>query len=111
MTDRFLLNVGLRNDAFANYNNSGQKFTSQNRNWSPRLGFSWDVYGDASLKVYGNAGRYYLAINNNTAYDGATGYAAAYGLFIAAAAYSSGVGYFWRCGYIWLPSVSSSHHM
>ncbi|MEV8519548.1 TonB-dependent receptor [Dyella marensis] len=75
VTDRFLLNVGLRNDAFANYNNSGQKFTSQNRNWSPRLGFSWDVYGDASLKVYGNAGRYYLAINNNTAYDGATGYA------------------------------------
>ncbi|MFC4765053.1 TonB-dependent receptor domain-containing protein [Dyella koreensis] len=75
INDRFLLNVGLRNDAFANYNNSGQKFTSQNHNWSPRVGFSWDVYGDASLKVYGNAGRYYLAINNNTAYDGATGYA------------------------------------
>ncbi|SFS15244.1 TonB-dependent Receptor Plug Domain [Dyella sp. OK004] len=75
INDRFLLNVGLRNDAFANYNNSGKKFTSQNHNWSPRVGFSWDVYGDASLKVYGNAGRYYLAINNNTAYDGATGYA------------------------------------
>ncbi|MDY1547937.1 TonB-dependent receptor [Luteibacter sahnii] len=74
ITDRFLLTVGVRNDAFANYNNSSVKFTSQNHNWSPRAGFSWDVFGDATLKVFGNLGRYYLAINNNTAYDGATGY-------------------------------------
>lgn len=74
VTDRFLLTLGVRNDSFANYNNSNIKFTSQDHNWSPRAGFSWDVLGDATLKIFGNAGRYYLAINNNTAYDGATGY-------------------------------------
>src|SRR4030095_13515512 len=29
---------------------------------APRLGFSWDVKGDSTLKVYGNAGRYYLGL-------------------------------------------------
>ncbi|HEY4292178.1 TonB-dependent receptor [Luteibacter sp.] len=74
INDRFLLSLGIRNDSFDNYNNSSVKFTSQDHNWSPRAGFSWDVFGDATLKVFGNLGRYYLAINNNTAYDGATGY-------------------------------------
>ncbi|MHC1479446.1 TonB-dependent receptor [Frateuria aurantia] len=75
VSDRWLVSLGVRSDNFANYNNSDVKFTNSKRNISPRLGFSWDVFGDSSMKVYGNLGRYYLAINNNTAYDGATGYA------------------------------------
>lgn len=35
--------------------------------WAPRLGFSWDVYGDSTLKIFGNAGRYYLAVPLHTA--------------------------------------------
>jgi hypothetical protein len=40
--------------------------------WEPRLGFSWDVNGDSSFKVYGNAGRYYLALPTNAAERAAT---------------------------------------
>lgn len=61
VTDRLLLSLGLRNDAFTNYNASGDAYIEQTRpQWAPRLGFSWDVDGDSSFKVFGNAGRYYL---------------------------------------------------
>ena len=61
VNDRWLLSLGLRNDGFASYNGMGQAFMRQEKpQWSPRLGFSWDVNGDSSFKVYGNAGRYYL---------------------------------------------------
>ena len=35
--------------------------------WAPRLGFSWDVHGRLTFKVFGNAGRYYLALPLTTA--------------------------------------------
>jgi len=35
--------------------------------WAPRLGFSWDVHGDSTLKLFGNAGRYYLALPTQVA--------------------------------------------
>jgi hypothetical protein len=58
-----LLTLGLRNDQFTNYNPGGVPFLRlTSPQWAPRLGFSWDVFGDSSLKVYGNAGRYYLAM-------------------------------------------------
>jgi hypothetical protein len=61
VSDRWLLSIGLRNDAFTNYNGAGQPYMRQTSpQWAPRLGFSWDVYGDGTFKVYGNAGRYYL---------------------------------------------------
>ena len=62
-TDRLLLSIGVRDDQFENYdpdNNPVAKVTTPTI--APRLGFSWDVKGDASLKVYGNAGRYYLGL-------------------------------------------------
>ncbi len=37
------------------------------------MGFSWDVFGDSSLKVYGNAGRYYLALPQATGERAASG--------------------------------------
>ncbi len=61
VSPRFLLSLGLRNGEFTNYNPLGQAFIKQRNELAPRLGFSWDVYGDASFKVYGNAGRYFLA--------------------------------------------------
>jgi outer membrane receptor for ferrienterochelin and colicin len=61
VSDRWLVSVGLRNDAFTNYNGSGQPYMRQTSpQWAPRLGFSWDVNGDGTFKVYGNVGRYYL---------------------------------------------------
>jgi hypothetical protein len=66
--DTLLLSLGLRNDQFTNYDSFGVpyiKLTSPQ--WAPRLGFSWDVHGDSTFKVFGNAGRYYLALPLTTA--------------------------------------------
>ncbi len=63
INDRWLVKVGLRNDQFTNYNGDGVPYLRLTKpQWAPRVGFAWDVYGDSSFKVYGNAGRYYLAL-------------------------------------------------
>jgi len=61
------LSIGLRNDRFTNYNDLSKAFVDEKNQWEPRIGASWDVFGDSSFKVYGNAGRYYLALPNNAA--------------------------------------------
>ncbi len=72
VNDKLVLNLGLRNDRFTNYNNLGQSFVDQKNQWEPRLGFSWDVNGDSSLKLFGNVGRYYLALPQSVAQRAAT---------------------------------------
>ena len=67
VTDRFLAYVGLRDDNFENKNGSGATYVKQDNILQPRLGFSWDVNGDSSLKVYGSAGDYSLPIAANVA--------------------------------------------
>lgn len=71
LNDRMLLVLGLRNEQFTNYNSDGLSFMSQRNQLAPRLGFSWDVHGDSSLKLFANAGRYHLAPPNNVAVRGA----------------------------------------
>ncbi|MFT4256348.1 MAG: TonB-dependent receptor [Pseudoxanthomonas sp.] len=67
VTDNLLLNLGLRGDKFANYRpNSSEAFVDTDLLLAPRLGFSWDVNGDSSLKVFGNIGRYYLGLPTNS---------------------------------------------
>jgi len=73
LTDRWLLSLGLRNEQFTNYNGDNEKYASQRHQLAPRLGVSWDVFGDSSLKVFANAGRYHLAMPNNVAVRGASG--------------------------------------
>jgi len=68
ITPNFLLNLGLRDDAFVNYDPSGVPYIRETKpQWAPRIGFSWDVHGDSTLKVFGNAGRYYLALPTQVA--------------------------------------------
>ncbi|WP_255436665.1 TonB-dependent receptor [Rhodanobacter sp. PCA2] len=68
VNDRLLLKLGLRNDQFTNFNAVGQPYLRLTKpQWAPRLGFSWDVSGDSSFKVYGNVGRYYLALPTSVA--------------------------------------------
>jgi outer membrane receptor for ferrienterochelin and colicin len=77
VNDNWLLSLGLRNDQFTDYNPAGEAFIKQTKpQWAPRLGFSWDVNGDASFKVYGNVGRYYLGLPLNPATGAASGYIA-----------------------------------
>ncbi|MEO6800345.1 MAG: Oar protein [Rhodanobacter sp.] len=74
VTPHLLLNLGLRNDQFTNYNPDHVAYLRlTSPQWSPRVGFSWDVFGDSSLKVFGNAGRYYLAMPSGVALREAAG--------------------------------------
>jgi hypothetical protein len=67
VTPRLLLSLGLRNDQFTNYDAAAKPYIRLTKpNWSPRIGFSWDVHGDSSLKIFGNAGRYYLTLPSDT---------------------------------------------
>ena len=63
VTPNLLLDLGLRNDQFSNLGPGGIAYVRETKpQWAPRLGFSWDVLGDSTFKVFGNAGRYYLAL-------------------------------------------------
>jgi hypothetical protein len=74
VSDKLLLKLGLRNEQFTNFNSDGKPYIRQTTpQWAPRLGFAWDVNGDASFKVFGNVGRYYLALPNQVAIRAAGG--------------------------------------
>ncbi|SEM82875.1 TonB-dependent Receptor Plug Domain [Luteibacter sp. UNCMF331Sha3.1] len=64
ITPDFLLNAGLRRDAFDNKTGEGSTYIKMDNMIAPRLGFSWDLKGDGSMKVFGNLGRYYLPVAN-----------------------------------------------
>jgi hypothetical protein len=71
LTKDILVSIGLRNEQFTNFNGEGQAYYSQRHQLAPRLAFAWDVNGDASFKVSGNAGRYHLQLPTNVAVRGA----------------------------------------
>ncbi|HZV39260.1 MAG TPA: TonB-dependent receptor [Pseudoxanthomonas sp.] len=58
VTDKLLLSLGIRHDSYRNENTHHDVYVEQDNLWQPRFGFSWDVHGDSSLKVFGNLGRY-----------------------------------------------------
>ena len=66
VTDNLILNLGLRNDTFENFNGAGDTFIELDNLWAPRVGFVYDVNGDGESKVWGSFGRYYLPIAANT---------------------------------------------
>ncbi|HJR73546.1 MAG TPA: TonB-dependent receptor [Luteimonas sp.] len=69
VTPNLLLNIGVRFDKFHNKLASGSTFAEADFSdmVSPRLGFSWDMKGDGTTKLFGNAGRYYLPLTNKLA--------------------------------------------
>jgi TonB-dependent Receptor Plug Domain len=71
VTDRWLAYIGLRNEQFTNYNGVGQVYAKERNQLDPRLGVTWDVYGDSTLKIYANAGRYHLGLPTSVAVRGA----------------------------------------
>ncbi len=66
VSDDFLAYLGLRSEAFENLNGDGDKFVDAQNAIAPRLGAAWDMRGDGSLKLFGNAGRYYIPVAANT---------------------------------------------
>lgn len=66
VTDRLTLNLGIRNESFENENVAGVAFVDIADQWAPRLGATYDVFGDGSAKLFGFFGRYYLPVAVNT---------------------------------------------
>lgn len=73
VTSNLVLNLGLRVDAFDNKTAAGGSFIKMDELVSPRLGFAWDMKDDGRMKLFGNAGRYYLPVTNNINYTFAGG--------------------------------------
>ena len=66
VTDRLTLNLGLRNEGFENENIAGVAFVDLQNQWAPRLGATYDVFGDGESKLFGFWGRYFLPVAVNT---------------------------------------------
>ncbi|NUS59828.1 MAG: hypothetical protein HOQ01_02670, partial [Lysobacter sp.] len=71
-TDNLMLYGGLRWDTFENTNGAGEPYVKIDNQFGPRLGFAWDVNGDSTFKVFGNAGRYALPLTATVAIRGAS---------------------------------------
>ncbi len=67
-----VLQIGVRNDSFANKNGSDQTYLKQDDIWQPRLGIVWDVTGDSKSKVYGSYGIYSLPVTAGVSIRGAS---------------------------------------
>ena len=64
ITDNLVLNAGVRLEAFDNKTAEGDSYIKIDDMIAPRLGFSWDMKGDGRMKLFGNAGRYFLPVAN-----------------------------------------------
>ena len=73
ITPNLVLNLGVRVDNFDNKTAIGTSFIKMDNLVSPRFGFSWDMKGDGSTKLFGNLGRYYLPVANTVNYTFAGG--------------------------------------
>ena len=66
VTDQLTLNLGIRNEGFENENIAGVAFVDLQNQWAPRLGATYDVFGDGQSKLFGFYGRYFLPVAVNT---------------------------------------------
>lgn len=64
VTDSFLVNLGVRIDRFQSKTVDGNTFIDLKNLVAPRMGFSWDMNGDGTTKLFGNLGRYYLPVGS-----------------------------------------------
>ena len=64
VTSNLLLNLGVRMEAFDNKGGDGKSYIKIDNMLAPRFGFSWDMKGDGTTKLFGNLGRYYLPVAN-----------------------------------------------
>ena len=73
VTSNLVLNLGVRVDNFENMDAAGGTFIKLDKLVAPRVGFSWDMKGDGSTKLFGNLGRYYMPIPSIISYNFAGG--------------------------------------
>ncbi|MGB0894924.1 MAG: TonB-dependent receptor, partial [Parashewanella sp.] len=66
VTDNVLAYLAVRGETFENTDAEGNTFIKSDNLIAPRFGFSWDIDGDSSKKLYGTLGRYYIPVATNT---------------------------------------------
>ena len=66
VNDNLMVEVGLRNETFTNFNSDGDEFVTVEDQWAPRISVTWDPNGDGRQKYFANWGMYYLPIASNT---------------------------------------------
>ena len=66
VSDRWTLELGLRQESFENLNGNGGVFVKIDDQIAPRLAAVFDPKGDGSSKWFFNYGQYYLPIASNT---------------------------------------------
>ncbi len=64
--DRLTLQLGIRNDRFSNDAITGDTYFKSGDQWGPRLGASFDVFGDKRTAIRGTWGRYFYPVATNT---------------------------------------------
>lgn len=64
--DRLTLQLGLRNDRFSNKALDGNTYFKSGDQWGPRVGASFDVFGDKRTAVFGSWNRYFMPVATNT---------------------------------------------
>jgi hypothetical protein len=72
VTKDLLITPGVRVEQYKNLNGNGEAFLKMDNQYNPRVSAVWDAYGDASLKVFGSAGRYSIQIPTHIAIRGAS---------------------------------------
>jgi len=68
VTNRLTLNLGVRLDQFENFTADGSQFIDFDSEIAPRMGFSYDLLGNGTSRLYGNYGIYFLPVASNTAF-------------------------------------------
>ena len=66
LDDRVNLQLGVRNDSYENSGVTGSTYLKIKNQWAPRLGASFDVFGDKLTKLQASFGRYYIGVPTNT---------------------------------------------
>lgn len=73
VTKNLVLTAGLRRETYENRNQDDVSFLKVANQYNPRFNAIWDAKGDASMKVFGSAGRYSIQIPTLIALRGANG--------------------------------------
>jgi len=73
ITDSFNLQLGVRWDMYDYQNLDGESYVKIDDQYAPRIGFTWDPFGNGLDRVYGSIGDYYLPIATNTSIRASSG--------------------------------------